>query len=420
MAKDKLVDYDSTASGNLDVGGISVAEGMLPSNVNNAIREQMSHLKDFADGTEAINALAVDNLKMDGNTISSTDTNGDITLDPNGTGVVALSSTDLTFGDNDKAIFGAGSDLQIYHDGNHSYVTDQGDGNLRLRGSNFVQVLDASGNDMIQAEAGGAVDIYHNGSSKFATIATGVNVTGTVQGDALVIDGNSVFNGNAFIDQGAIGGNTLSLDRTGADGTLGFFNSGTQTALISGVSGGGINAYVGSTPSLALAINASGNVGIGGAETTVFTGAGGDMKFVVIGDDSTTTVANNSDAGIAIVNTNQTAGNLAGLHFARADTDDSPNYAGASIVARFPEAQVTGQYPKGELAFLTSTNTNNAPSEKVRIDASGNLLLGYGGQTTTAFGQPQGVSIGSLDNVALQYYLRKGNQVEARIGFKEH
>jgi len=90
MAKDKLVDYDSTASGNLDVGGISVAEGMLPSNVNNAIREQMSHLKDFADGTEAINALAVDNLKMDGNTISSTDTNGDITLDPNGTGNIVL------------------------------------------------------------------------------------------------------------------------------------------------------------------------------------------------------------------------------------------------------------------------------------------------------------------------------------------
>ena len=35
MAKDKLTDYDSTAANNLDVGGISVAEGMLPSGVNN-------------------------------------------------------------------------------------------------------------------------------------------------------------------------------------------------------------------------------------------------------------------------------------------------------------------------------------------------------------------------------------------------
>jgi len=52
MAKDKLTDYDSTASGNLDVGGISVAEGMLPSGVNNAIRELMSHQADaFSAGT---------------------------------------------------------------------------------------------------------------------------------------------------------------------------------------------------------------------------------------------------------------------------------------------------------------------------------------------------------------------------------
>jgi hypothetical protein len=100
------------------------------------------------------------------------------------------------------------------------------------------------------------------------------------------------------------------------------------------------------------------------------------MKLVVIGDDSTTTVANNSDAAIAIVNTNQTAGNLAGLHFARADTDDSPNYSGAAIVAQFPDAQVTGQYPKGRLHFNTSTSANTAPSTKMTIDESGNVGIG--------------------------------------------
>jgi hypothetical protein len=57
MAKDKLTDYSSTASDNLDVGGISVAEGMLPSGVNNAIREQMSHLADFAAGTTGVDVL---------------------------------------------------------------------------------------------------------------------------------------------------------------------------------------------------------------------------------------------------------------------------------------------------------------------------------------------------------------------------
>ena len=57
MAKDKLTDYDATASNNTDVGGISVAEGMLPSGVNNAIREQMSHLADFAAGTSGVDVL---------------------------------------------------------------------------------------------------------------------------------------------------------------------------------------------------------------------------------------------------------------------------------------------------------------------------------------------------------------------------
>ena len=57
MPKDKLTDYDSTAANNLDVGGISVAEGMLPSGVNNAIREQMSHLADFAAGTSGVDVL---------------------------------------------------------------------------------------------------------------------------------------------------------------------------------------------------------------------------------------------------------------------------------------------------------------------------------------------------------------------------
>lgn len=144
----------------------------------------------------------------------------------------------------------------------------------------------------------------------------------------------------------------------------------------------GITGISNSSDATAITIDSNENVGIGGSETSVFNGVGGDMKFVVIGDDSTTTVANNSDAGIAIVNTNQTAGNLAGLHFARADTDDSPNYAGASIVARFPDAQVTGQYPKGELVFLTSTAANSAPSEKMRLLSSGGIT--FNGDTAAA------------------------------------
>ena len=49
-----------------------------------------------------------------------------------------------TFADNGKAIFGAGSDLQIYHDGSDSIIYDGGTGNLKLLGTNVV--INNSGN----------------------------------------------------------------------------------------------------------------------------------------------------------------------------------------------------------------------------------------------------------------------------------
>jgi hypothetical protein len=172
-------------------------------------------------------------------------------------------TTSVNLGDNEKAYFGDANDLVIFHNASKSIIEDVGTGNLEVRGTN-IEFLDGTGSEYYLTMANnGSVGLYWDGNLKLSTTSTGVDVSGTVQGDALVIDGNSVFNGNATIDQGALSGNTLSLDRTGADGTVGFFNSGTQTGLISGVSGGGINAYVGAVPSLAMTIKASGNVGIG-------------------------------------------------------------------------------------------------------------------------------------------------------------
>lgn len=91
MAKNKLTEYDSTAANNTDVGGVNLAENsMLPSDVNNAFREVLSHLKDFAEGTEPVNAVAVDNLKLDGSTLSSTNADGNVIVSPNGNGNVEI------------------------------------------------------------------------------------------------------------------------------------------------------------------------------------------------------------------------------------------------------------------------------------------------------------------------------------------
>ena len=59
MPKDKLIDYSATNASNTDVGGVNTDEGMLPSAVNNAIRELMTHLKEFSDGTNGIDVLSL-------------------------------------------------------------------------------------------------------------------------------------------------------------------------------------------------------------------------------------------------------------------------------------------------------------------------------------------------------------------------
>ena len=82
MSKDKIADYDGTTAGNnTDIGGISIAEGMLPSAVNNSMRELTKQLGAFANGTDAIDALDVTGAATVGGAFTSPgiDDNADAT-----------------------------------------------------------------------------------------------------------------------------------------------------------------------------------------------------------------------------------------------------------------------------------------------------------------------------------------------------
>ena len=55
MAKTKISEYDATAGNNTDIDSISLAENvMVPSDINNALRELLAHLADMNAGTSAI------------------------------------------------------------------------------------------------------------------------------------------------------------------------------------------------------------------------------------------------------------------------------------------------------------------------------------------------------------------------------
>lgn len=68
MAKNKISEWSSTPASNTDVGGINIGEGMLPSDVNNAIREIMAQVKDQQVGTDGDNFTVGGNLNVTGTT----------------------------------------------------------------------------------------------------------------------------------------------------------------------------------------------------------------------------------------------------------------------------------------------------------------------------------------------------------------
>jgi len=106
---------------------------------------------------------------------------------------------DLTFGDNDKAIFGAGSDLQIYHDGSNSWIRDEGTGALYLRASTEMALQSQTGENYLQAIADGTTRLFYDHSTKLETTNVGATVTGNISADGF--RGND----NAKIELGNIG-----------------------------------------------------------------------------------------------------------------------------------------------------------------------------------------------------------------------
>ena len=160
-----VTDYSTTAGNNSTISGVNIAEGCSPAGINNAIRQMMADVRAFYDATPLIAGTPT----VSGNwTVSGTWT----------------ITGNMTFNDSVKAIFGTGSDLQIYHNGGNSLIEDAGTGALIIKSSQ-VQIRGTSDEVLFNAVAGGASDLRHNGSTKVTTTTTGATVTGLVSGDTI-------------------------------------------------------------------------------------------------------------------------------------------------------------------------------------------------------------------------------------------
>ena len=130
-----------------------------------------------SSGSSGISSVSEDTTPQLGGTL---DTNGNL----------------IRFGDSgnatvDRLKFGAGDDLQLWHNGSNSYVSQQSViGDLYILSTNddndiIIQTDNGSGGvaDYFRADGStGEAILYHYGTAKLSTKSTGIDVSGTITG----------------------------------------------------------------------------------------------------------------------------------------------------------------------------------------------------------------------------------------------
>jgi len=85
----------------------------------------------------------------------------------------------VTFGDNNKAIFGAGTDGQIYSDGTNLVIADGASGGISIH-SDALYLRNSAGTEYTALFAqDGSVRLRYDNADKLETSAAGVTITGT-------------------------------------------------------------------------------------------------------------------------------------------------------------------------------------------------------------------------------------------------
>ena len=138
---------------------------------------------------------------------------------------------------------GTGGDLQIYHNGSHSYIDETGTGNLYIRNGT---------KNSIWCQTDGAVQLYYNDSKQLETTSQGIKIT--------TPSSNSIGNG-IVIDRPSAGTHYHALE---------FSTAGTCDWSIGQNAANALEIYEnGSDATTRLTILEGGNVGIGTTNPSV-------------------------------------------------------------------------------------------------------------------------------------------------------
>jgi hypothetical protein len=390
-----------TSTGNLNITGTITASGYNNTNWDSAYNKKITSV-DYSVGT---NTLTLE--QQDGNSLTTTlpgmqntalSYNGVVKAEAVATGIDVTGNVSLD--DNDKVQFGASNDLQIYHDGNASIIQDVGVGDLVLLGTDFIIGNSTGTQTYIRATEDAEVQLTYNGAQKIRTVATGIDVTGTVITDGLLSE--IAASGARAILATFKNSAVLAAD---AQATIELKNAG-QSAFITGES-----VAANSGMDIVFSSNDSTNT-----ETNKMRLAeNGDISFY---EDTGTTPKLFWDASTERLGIGTTSpAELLHIH---------ENTTG---VARMRLSNTEGYLEIGtnnqvmNLDSQTHTFRNEAGStEYMRIDSSGNLLVGKtseGSSTVGAQLNASGTLTATVDGARTAIFNRKTSDGEIAVFRKD-
>jgi len=242
----------------------------------------------IADSDKKLDNLKVDNLDLNGNTLSSTDLNGNIVLSPNGTGYVTVSGTNaLVIPSGTTAQQGPGVAGSIrfntttsqYEGYNGSNWTSMG-GVRSVDGLTYITAESSPGasDDIIHFYAATgvstSVEVAQLNSTKFNLLQT-TNSIDTTTG-ALTVAGGVGIGGNLYV-----GGNNIITGNSSVTGTLGVTGNTTLSGTL-GVTG---------NTTLSGTLTVTGGITLSSTANVVGDFSVNTNKFTVQASSGNTTVA---------------------------------------------------------------------------------------------------------------------------------
>ena len=170
---------------------------------------------------------------LSGSIFAVSDISGVPIFDVNSSGLSTFDG-DVNLPDNKKILLGTGNDLQIYHDGSHSYINDAATGALKILASQFEINNAANTENIATFTQNGAVSLFFNNAQKLATTSTGVSVTGS-----LVVSNDITATGDLSVRDIAardatLSGQGFSSATSSGDGSSTLTTKGYVDSLITG------------------------------------------------------------------------------------------------------------------------------------------------------------------------------------------